>query len=92
MSATDTTTTPASDTATADAALEPDFGRQEMDWLETHGDELQAQHANRLVAVQGSELVAVADDVVTLLERARAAGHPHPFVVGIPDAPLGFFV
>ena len=83
-------TTPA---AEIDAALDPDFGREELAWLAAHEAELQAQHAGKWIAVDGPKLVAVADDLETLLERSRAAGHPDPFVTGVPldpETPLYF--
>ena len=69
-------------------SFDPDFGREEMDWLVAHGDELMQKYPGKWVAVQGSELVAVADDVVELLERARAAGYEHPLLTGVPTEPL----
>ena len=82
MSVTESLSTKPSD------SFDPDFGREEMNWLEAHGDELIEKYAGKWVAVQGSELVAVADDVVELLERARAAGHEHPLVTGVPTEPI----
>ncbi|MGI8424397.1 MAG: DUF5678 domain-containing protein [Chloroflexota bacterium] len=76
------------DTAsTADPALDPNFGREEMAWLAAHDAELQAAHAGKWIAVDGSELVAVADDLETLLDRSRAVGHPDPFVTAVPLDP-----
>ncbi len=86
MSVSDMTETAAATTAPA-VHPQRDFRRVEMAWLETHDAELQARHAGKWIAVDGADLIAVAGDLDTLLERARAAGHPDPLVTGVPIDP-----
>lgn len=64
----------------------------EMDWVHDHLRELAAEHAGEWIAVDGTQLVAVAPDLAALVALAAQAGHPHPFVTVVPGGPdLPFF-
>lgn len=60
------------------------FRTVEMAWLQAHAEELGLRHPGEWIAIDGPELVAHARDVVTLMQLAREAGHPHPFVTAVP--------
>jgi len=69
-----------------------DVRDEELDWLTAHGDELAAKYAGKWVAIDGPGVVAVADDLVPLLEQAHAGGRRHPLVTQIPLEPIGNLV
>jgi hypothetical protein len=59
----------------------------ELAWLRAHERELAKQYAGQWIAVDGSELVAIAPDLLDLLQQASDKGHPHPFVTALPADP-----
>jgi hypothetical protein len=67
---------------------EEDLRAVEMEWLQEHQVELAAQYPGEWIAIEGSRLVAHAEDLSEVLRLAEEAGHPHPFVTAIPDQPI----
>lgn len=75
----------------ASLAVAEDFRAVEMAWLGDHGNELAERYPGEWIAVDGSALIAHSADLPTLLEPARAAGHPDPLVTAVAAQPLGRF-
>ena len=59
----------------------------ELAWLDANEGELAQHYAGQWIAVDGAELVAIAPDLLELLQIASDKGHPHPFVTALPTDP-----
>jgi hypothetical protein len=64
------------------------FRAAEMAWLQEHYDEVAQKYPGEWIALDGPGLVGHAADLATLLALTGAAGHPDPFVTGIPGDPI----
>lgn len=67
------------------------FRRKEVEWLETHRDELQSL-TEKWVVVEGDTLIAFGTDYMEVVAQAKAQGITIPFVVFIPQATEGYFM
>jgi hypothetical protein len=70
-----------------EAPLQDAFRAREMAWLQEHRNELPQQYAGHWIALEGDQVIADSADLIDLLEQAREAGYPHPFVTMIPAGP-----
>ena len=70
------------------AQSEEDLRAAEMAWLRANQAKAASLYQGEWIAIDGSELVAHAPDLATLLRQAQDAGHPHPFVTFIPTEPV----
>ena len=66
---------------------EEDFRAAEMKWLQEHSAEIGPRYAGEWIAIDGSQLVAHARDLTTLMREANEIGHPNPFVTTVPAEP-----
>jgi hypothetical protein len=64
-----------------------DFRAIEMSWLEKNHESLAGIYPGEWIAIDGPQLVAHAGSIAELLDTARAAGHPNPFITAIPSDP-----
>ena len=61
---------------------------RELKWLEVNKNKINALGGN-WIAVQGEELVAYAPDFSVVLEKARGKGIEVPFIIYVPEGPIG---
>ena len=62
---------------------EASFGdrRREMAWLAANRGDLEARYAGKWIAVDGDDVVAVDDDLATVIQSAKAKGIADPLVI-----------
>ena len=65
------------------AGKAPQLRTAELEWLQSHGEDIR-QYAGKWIAVEGTDIVAVADSEMEADRLAREAGVSIPFVVRIP--------
>lgn len=64
---------------------DPYYGVRAMQWVSEHGDELWPRYAGKWIAVDDDDgLVAVADDLDSVMRLAQERGYRLPLVSGIP--------
>lgn len=65
------------------------YRHEEMQWLNTHQDEL-AAHRGKWVLLEGSKLLAVDADHDIVWEQAKAVGIKRPLIFRVPPDDLPF--
>ena len=68
----------------------PAVRERERLFFAAHPD-LELELIGQWVALDGDELVAHGDDLAVVIEQARRAGHPHPFLTRVFD-PASTFI
>lgn len=67
------------------------FRRKEIEWFETHRDEIKSL-TGKWVVIEGDTLIAFGTDYMAVMTQAKAKGITIPFVVFIPQGTEGYFM